>query len=251
MKYEYDGWGNIQRKLEYAYTTSEQLLEPQVTVTITFNGNPPLTANVTNLPGNLTVVRGSTITLPSNVPQLNCSPYVYSFLGWSIRANGIGTNYRPGQTITVNSNLTLYAKWQLIYAPPGGGEVMGGGGEVDSIDPVDGSTHDGKPADEPTKSGIYPKKTYVYRYDANWKDKLTSIESYDVDSTGLVSVAKVNIPYDSMGNPTKWNLTKDLVWEGKQLTTYVINLGVMTGTMRYTYDENGLRTSKSFMIDSL
>jgi uncharacterized repeat protein (TIGR02543 family) len=35
----------------------------------------------------------------------------YTFAGWSTRADGAGTTYKPGAVITVKANVTLYAKW--------------------------------------------------------------------------------------------------------------------------------------------
>ena len=36
----------------------------------------------------------------------------YTFIGWSMQANGIGTSYAPGQIFTMGaSSVTLYAKW--------------------------------------------------------------------------------------------------------------------------------------------
>ena len=65
-------------------------------------------------------------------------------------------------------------------------------------------------------------KTYTYST-GDWKDQLVS---YDGQT----------ISYDAMGNPTTY-LGETLTWNGKELT------GV-TGTASYTYDMNGLRTTK-------
>lgn len=35
----------------------------------------------------------------------------YTFAGWNTLANGTGTNYTNGQTVTLTTSLTLYAKW--------------------------------------------------------------------------------------------------------------------------------------------
>ena len=70
-----------------------------------------------------------------------------------------------------------------------------------------------------TKNG----KTYTYG-DSVWKDKLTAIG----DQT---------ITYDAQGNPTTY-LGYALTWEkGRQLKTF--------GTNSYTYNANGIRTSKT------
>jgi uncharacterized repeat protein (TIGR02543 family) len=36
---------------------------------------------------------------------------MYLFTGWNTAANGTGTNYNPGDSITVTDNVTLYAQW--------------------------------------------------------------------------------------------------------------------------------------------
>ena len=37
----------------------------------------------------------------------------YTFTGWNTEADGSGTAYEPGATVTLRSNLTLYAQWTL------------------------------------------------------------------------------------------------------------------------------------------
>lgn len=36
----------------------------------------------------------------------------YQFVAWNTKANGTGSEYLPGQKITINSNITLYAMWK-------------------------------------------------------------------------------------------------------------------------------------------
>ena len=51
------------------------------------------------------------------VPQtLNFNTFTrtgYGFTGWNTKADGSGTSYTNGQTITPTSNLTLYAQWKI------------------------------------------------------------------------------------------------------------------------------------------
>jgi len=55
----------------------------------------------------------------------------YNFAGWNTQANGNGTDYAEGVTYTVNSSVTLYAKWTAIISvsarPPSSGEIFGSG----------------------------------------------------------------------------------------------------------------------------
>lgn len=40
-------------------------------------------------------------------------PDGYMFIGWNTAADGSGTGYAPGDTITLTENMTLYAQWEL------------------------------------------------------------------------------------------------------------------------------------------
>ena len=72
-----------------------------------------------------------------------------------------------------------------------------------------------------------PVDVINYAYDSVWKDKLTS---YDGQS----------ISYDEIGNPTDY-MGADMTWFGRQMMSYSKN-----GTnISYTYDADGLRTSKT------
>lgn len=67
---------------------------------------------------------GST-TLSSSTPTRSG----YTFAGWNTKADGTGTSYATGATLTLTSNLTLYAKWQqstftIKYYANGGSGTM-------------------------------------------------------------------------------------------------------------------------------
>lgn len=70
--------------------------------------------------------------------------------------------------------------------------------------------------------------TINYGYDANWKDLMTSYDGY-------------TITYDTIGNPLNYHHGKTFTWNGRQLATMQ-----KTGcTASYTYNSNGIRTSKT------
>ena len=70
--------------------------------------------------------------------------------------------------------------------------------------------------------------TINYGYDANWKDLMTSYDGY-------------TITYDAIGNPLNYHHGKSFTWNGRQLATMQ-----KTGcTASYTYNSNGIRTSKT------
>ena len=75
-----------------------------------------------------------------------------------------------------------------------------------------------------TYGNIISKNGQTYFYDSTWHDLLTGIESESIE-------------YDAQGNPTKY-LGHTLTWEkGRQLKSFDNNT--------YTYNANGIRTSKT------
>lgn len=79
-----------------------------------------------------------------------------------------------------------------------------------------------------TPSSAYWIDTIYYNYtDYDWKDKLTS---YDGQT----------ITYDTIGNPTAIG-SATLTWRGRQLMQYVNG----SNTYAYTYNDEGIRTSKT------
>ena len=42
----------------------------------------------------------------------------YAFTGWCMSADGRGTLYQSGDTLTLSENTTLYAQWEPVYAEP-------------------------------------------------------------------------------------------------------------------------------------
>ena len=42
----------------------------------------------------------------------------YKFTGWNTKADGTGTSYTAGTSVTITSNLTLYAQWKKIETQP-------------------------------------------------------------------------------------------------------------------------------------
>lgn len=63
----------------------------------------------------------------------------YEFKGWNTLADGSGTTYQPGDTITLNAGTTkLYAHWQKITVPASGGNGTGSGGNGNGSGSVPG-----------------------------------------------------------------------------------------------------------------
>lgn len=64
--------------------------------------------------GTIPQIRGSTsltTTLPSEGPMFRPGFYFYC---WNTQPDGLGIDYFPGASLTINSTLTLYAKWRAI-----------------------------------------------------------------------------------------------------------------------------------------
>lgn len=78
------------------------------TYTVTFDANG---GNLGELQ-NITEVAGTEIELPAGT-AFTQDGFDYTFTGWNTKANATGKNYAAGEKITLNSNLTLYAKWGL------------------------------------------------------------------------------------------------------------------------------------------
>ena len=75
---------------------------PAFTISFSGNGNTGGTA-----PSSLTNVY-STTTLPFAGTLVKTG---FSFAGWNTAANGLGTQFAGGETLTPQANLTLYAQW--------------------------------------------------------------------------------------------------------------------------------------------
>ena len=63
---------------------------------------------------NQTKIHDQTLTLTSTKP----SRTNYEFVGWNTQSNGGGTTYLPGSSYTSNSEIVLYAIWEIAYQKP-------------------------------------------------------------------------------------------------------------------------------------
>ena len=63
---------------------------------------------------NQTKIHNQTLTLTSTKP----SRTNYKFVGWNTQPNGGGTTYLPGSSYTSNSEIVLYAIWEIAYQKP-------------------------------------------------------------------------------------------------------------------------------------
>lgn len=73
---------------------------------LTYDGNSPSTGSP---PSTVDAVAGASVTVAGNTGSLTKSGLLFN--GWNTAADGSGTTYQPGSTITLNSNTTLFARW--------------------------------------------------------------------------------------------------------------------------------------------
>ena len=83
---------------------------PSPTYTISYDGNQNSNGSA---PSSTTASYAQVVS--SNTGSLSRSGY--TFEGWNTQADGNGTSYPAGSTITPSSNMTLYAKWTVIPSP--------------------------------------------------------------------------------------------------------------------------------------
>ncbi len=75
-----------------------------LTISLSANGGSGSLSALTGLPN-------STVTLPSATSVVRAG---YTLSSWNTEANGSGTSYSSGQTLTLTSTLTLYAQWKKV-----------------------------------------------------------------------------------------------------------------------------------------
>ncbi|MCR5832890.1 MAG: InlB B-repeat-containing protein [Candidatus Saccharibacteria bacterium] len=99
--------------------------------TITFQANEPAGAGTaTGTMAPMSIAAGASDTLRPNTFMLPG----YTFTGWNTSANGTGTSYANGASITPNADVTLYAQWNMVYAVTYnyGTEVFDGSSYIDT-----------------------------------------------------------------------------------------------------------------------
>ena len=142
--YQFAGWtiGNDStlRQPGYEITVTENVvihaqweLIPIVYFTVSFDGNGG-TGNM----GSLEKQEGSTYVLPENEFT---APAGYKFIGWKVGTDAMLR--QPGEEITINSNVVIYAQWELIPIPTYtiSFKANGGTGSMPSIVKEEGSTY--------------------------------------------------------------------------------------------------------------
>ncbi len=159
--YTFAGWNTEANGLGTEYAAGQSFeTESSVTLYAQWTQDPlteiSLNANGgTSSISTLTGVVGSTVTLPSGAEVEDAG---YTLTSWNTAANGSGTDYQPGQSVSLSSSMTLYAQWTPLVAstPPTSGSpnppstptstvtvnfvTEGGSGSLTTIDNVTGAS---------------------------------------------------------------------------------------------------------------
>ncbi len=85
--------------------------------TVTYNGNGSTGGSV---PVDGTAyANGAQVTVKGNSGSLAKAGATFGF--WNTAADGTGTEYDPGNTFAISSNVTLYAQWYITDGLSNGG----------------------------------------------------------------------------------------------------------------------------------
>lgn len=108
-----DAEGDVNLRLTFDYDSSDMTLKM-------FLGAPPAVYNIKyepntawaleNMPHNGIKKQSVPYTIPDDTPT--CIWHEMTFKGWDTDATGTGTRYQPGDVITDDAELTLYAIWE-------------------------------------------------------------------------------------------------------------------------------------------
>ena len=106
---------------------------------VTYNANGATAGSIPAHDGLFST--GDTITVLENSGNLVRTGYNY--IAWNTQANGLGTNYAPGQTFTMGSSeVILYAVWDEVVAEPTYSVTYNGNNASAGIAPVDSATYE-------------------------------------------------------------------------------------------------------------
>lgn len=149
-KYRFSGWNTSPDGTGTTYSAGQTItITSNVTLYAIWIAVYTISFNANGGSGSIASIETEgALTIPSNAFTLSG----YAFNGWNTSPDGTGTTYSAGQSITVTSDLTLYAVWIRQYTVAF--NANGGTGSINSIVTVSSATI---PANAFTRSG--------YRFD--------------------------------------------------------------------------------------
>ncbi|MDR0767122.1 MAG: InlB B-repeat-containing protein [Methanosarcinales archaeon] len=127
--YKFDGWNTMADGTGTLYqpgntitmTTNVTLyaqwtpLTPPEYLAVTYNGNSASGGNVPTDSTQYSPNQPATVLGNTGIPPLWKADHRLD--GWNTMADGTGTPYQSGNTITMTANVTLYAQWTLLTPP--------------------------------------------------------------------------------------------------------------------------------------
>lgn len=123
-KYIFDGWNTADKGEGASYAVGSEFTVDASTPTVTtlyvqwkpakqckvlYDG---VASGVTDIPTDDNTYYNDGLSDEVTVSSATPKKPGYTFLGWNTDSEGNGTNYSPGDTFTITSSVTLYAKWE-------------------------------------------------------------------------------------------------------------------------------------------
>ena len=202
--------------------------------TITYNAN-----GGTGAPSNQTKYHDQNITLSGTRP----SKTNYNFLGWATSSGATSASYQPSSTYTQNSNITLYAVWQLAYKAP-----------IISNVTADRSNSGGTYQE----TGQYAKVSFSWSTDKTvsgvkieWKSSTSSTwSSVNVSTSGTNGTVNQVIGNNEISTDYTYNI-RITVSDSVGSSTYNIDVPAMLYTMDFKAGGKGVAIGKPATVDNL
>ena len=94
-----------------------QWINPTITNTLTYNAGTGGSGTAPNNPNPTNYSSNTTATILNNTGSYTNSDPTKIFYGWNTAADGTGTSYPAGSTLTMNTSKILYAQWVSNTSP--------------------------------------------------------------------------------------------------------------------------------------
>ncbi|KNB73431.1 hypothetical protein ADS79_05625 [Brevibacillus reuszeri] len=154
--------------------------------TVTYNGNGETSGTAPTDTGSYE--QGDIVTVLGSGTLAKTG---YTFTGWNTAANGSGTSYAAGSTLTMGTaNVTLYAQWTPVQAPAYT-VTYNGNGETSGTAPTDNSTYEQGDTVTVLGSGTLAKTGHTF---AGWNTAANgSGTAYKAGSTFTMGTSNVTL----------------------------------------------------------